>query len=162
MRRGSSTSVLSSGASIRQNCRMRRATFSLVGLTLMSAVVVAGQSVAQTTKVMPREQTLDRSVQAGKELKIFTYARWNKSCEPQDPPGIEILNTPAHGKALLRPGSSTVRYIREGEPDCTGHVIPGLAVWYVPEPGFHGTDKFDYHVFGQSTISHDTVVVQVK
>jgi hypothetical protein len=78
------------------------------------------------------------------------------------PPGIEILTSPAHGTASLRPGPSTVRNIREGEPDCTGHVFLGLAVWYVPEPGFRGTDRFDYLIVGLSALSHDTVIVEVK
>jgi hypothetical protein len=140
---------------------MPRAALALVAIALSVAALIAS-SRAQTEKYMKREQTLQRSVQSGKELRIFTYSRWNNECEGQDPPGVEILNSPAHGTASLRPGTSTVKYIREGTRDCTGHVFPGLGVWYVSEPGFHGTDKFDYNIIDQNVVSHDTVVIQVK
>lgn len=117
---------------------------------------------SQDSKYMSREQTMHRSVQASTELRVFTYATWNTGCGSEALPTIEILTRPAHGKAELRPGQSTVRFVRSGEPDCTGKTFPGLSVWYVPDAGFRGTDKFDAKIIGTSKFSHDTYIIDVK
>jgi hypothetical protein len=133
-------------------------------VVLLGFVVAVGAmpALAQDTRIMPRQQTMHRSVEAGAELRVFTYATWTKSCGPSLLPSIELLTVPAHGSAELRPGPATVRFVRAGEPDCTGKVFPGLSVWYTPAPGFHGTDKFDANISGQNTISHDTYIIDVK
>ena len=38
----------------------------------------------------------------------------------------------------------------------------GLGVWYAPAPGYHGVDQFDWDVIDANSLSHDTVVVEVK
>jgi hypothetical protein len=131
-------------------------------LASLALLVAAAPVLAQRTKVISREQTIRRSVQAGEELRVFTYARWNHDCKPGSPPRIELRARPAHGTASLRPGSSTVRQIRDGEADCTGYTYPGTAVWYVSAPGFHGTDRFDWEIYGENGNSHDTAVIDVK
>jgi len=112
-------------------------------------------------KVIARDQTFQRSVVAGQELRVFTYGRWHRDCTPRPPPQIVLRTAPAHGTVSLRPGPTTVTFIREGEPDCTGHTYEGLGVWYVPDPGYHGVDQFGWDVISDKT-SHDAVVVQVK
>ncbi len=130
----------------------------LVSLALVAATFPAwGQQ-----KVMPREQTFQRSVVAGQELRVFTYARWHRDCSPLDPPRIVLRTSPTHGTVSLRPGQTMVTFIREGEPDCTGHTYQGVGVWYVPAPGYHGVDQFDWDVLDADRTAHDTVVVQVK
>jgi hypothetical protein len=76
---------------------------------------------------------------------VFTYATWTAGCDPEPPPAIKILTQPAHGKAELRPGPASVRFVRQGASDCTGKVIPGLGVWYIPAPGFHATNVARYY-----------------
>jgi hypothetical protein len=130
----------------------------LASLALVAATVPAwGQQ-----KVMPREQTYQRSVHADHELRVFTYARWHRDCSPLPPPKIVLRTSPAHGTASLRPGPTTVTFIRVGEPDCTGQTYQGLGVWYAPAPGYHGIDQFDWDVIDANSSSHDTVVVEVK
>jgi hypothetical protein len=133
----------------------------LVGLVLGLVVnPVFGQS--GTPHVMPREQTFQRSVLAGHDLRVFTYARWHRDCSPDAPPQIALRTQPAHGTVTLRPGPSTVTNIREGAADCTGNTYQGLSIWYLPSPGFRGIDQFDWDVTDSKTTSHDTAVVEVK
>jgi hypothetical protein len=55
-----------------------------------------------------------------------------------------------------------VTVVRQGEADCSGKTYQGLSVWYVPAPGFRGTDRFDWDVYGTNDQSHDSVVIQVR
>jgi hypothetical protein len=147
-----------------EGCRKGRAMYHR-RIISMSLAMVAGSisSFAQDNRIMPHEQTIHRAVQAGAELRVFTYATWTAGCDPEPPPTIKILTQPAHGKAELRPGPATVRFVRQGAPDCTGKVIPGLGVWYIPAPGFHGADKFDANITpGENGTSHDIYIIDVK
>jgi hypothetical protein len=129
----------------------------LASLALVAIIVPAwGQ------KRMPREETFRRSVDSGNEVRVFTYAQWHRDCTPREPPRISLRVLPAHGTATLRPGPSTVAIIREGMPDCTGKTYAGIGVWYTPFPGFHGADQFDWDVVGETTVSHDTAIIEVK
>jgi hypothetical protein len=133
-----------------------------VRLILASLALAAAAIPAWGQHVMPREQTFRRSVQAGQELRVFTYARWHKDCRPIDPPQIALRTPPAHGTVSLRPGPSTVSQIREGMPDCTGRTYEGIGVWYAPAPGFRGVDQFDWTIVDASSTSHDSAIVEVK
>jgi hypothetical protein len=126
------------------------------------AVAMMAPAFAQDPKTLAHEQTFHRSVQAGGEVRVFTYARWTKKCVADAPPGIEILTPAARGTASLRPGQVTVRSVREGEPSCIGQTYPGLSIWYVAQPGFIGTDRFDWQVTGANSTSHDTAVIEVR
>jgi hypothetical protein len=129
---------------------------------LASLALVLVASAAWGEKVLLRDATFQRSVLAGQELRVFTYAHWHRDCSPELPPQIVLRTLPAHGTASLRPGPSTVAFIREGQPDCTGRTYQGLGVWYVPAPGFRGVDTFDWDVLDVRGTSHDTAVVEVK
>jgi hypothetical protein len=111
---------------------------AIVRLILASLAFAAVAIPAWGQNIMSREQTFRRSVQAGQELRVFTYARWHTDCRPSDPPRVVLRTSPTHGTVSLRPGPSTVSFIREGMPDCTGRTYQGLGVWYVPAPGFRG------------------------
>lgn len=93
---------------------------------------------------------------------MITYARWHRDCSPDQPPQIMVRAAPAHGTLVIRPGPSTVSLIREGAPDCTGHVYPGTAIYYTPAPEFRGTERMEWDVMNGSTIAHDSAVVEVR
>jgi hypothetical protein len=136
----------------------------VVGLTVLSILIsfIAVPCSRAQPHVMPREQTLSRSVDSGQELRVFTYARWSPTCQQRNPPRIEIRTQPEHGRVELRTGPATVSHIREGEADCTGKTFDGLGVWYRPTPGYHGTDTFSWDVIDVRGTSHDTAVVEVR
>ncbi|MGI4944623.1 MAG: hypothetical protein ACRYHQ_29380 [Janthinobacterium lividum] len=52
--------------------------------------------------------------------------------------------------------------IREGAPNRMDQDYPGIGGWYVPAPGFRGADQFGYNVFNPNSLSHDTVVANVR
>ncbi len=130
-------------------------------LMLAPVAVAAALSPAWGQRVVPRERNMHMATRAGQELHVFTYSAWRRDCSPEAPPQIVIRTQPAHGSVVFRPGQSTVSVIREGAPNCTGQTYPGVGVWYVPAPGFHGADQFDYNVVNPNSLSHDTVVVDV-
>jgi hypothetical protein len=134
----------------------------LTSLLFASLVLVAFAIPVCGQTNMPREHTFQRSVETGQELHVFTYTEWHRDCAPMDPPRIVLRASPAHGTASLRPGPTTVTFVREGEADCTGKTYQGLGVWYVPAAGFRGIDQFDWDVIGSGRPSHDTAIVEVK
>jgi hypothetical protein len=144
------------------SCYLVRSLFALVLGALPALDTAFVPAFAQDSKVMPREQTIHRTATAGAELRVFGYAAWNRSCQANPVPGVEILTPPAHGKIELRPGQATVAFIRKGEADCTGKVFPAEEVWYTPEAGYRGADKFDLHVINRTYASHDTYVIDVN
>jgi hypothetical protein len=60
----------------------------------------------------------------------------------------------------FRKASSVVSESRSG--NCVGYTLPGIAVWYAPEPGFVGSDRFDYDVFFTASELHETATVDVQ
>ena len=66
----------------------------------ISFVVIPAFGQSGTPHVMSREQTFRRSVLAGKDLRVFTYARWHQDCSPASPPNpwnADASSGPHHG-----------------------------------------------------------------
>jgi hypothetical protein len=114
------------------------------------------------TRWIGREQTISRTTQSGRPVNIFTYAAWHQDCSPDVPPQIVVRTQPEHGTVRIEPRDSEVRFVREGGPDCTGHIIPGTRVIYVPQPGYRGPDRFEYDVLEMRTSRHDTAIIDVR
>ncbi|MBV9784268.1 MAG: hypothetical protein JO264_10650 [Acidisphaera sp.] len=134
----------------------------MVRLILAGVALAACAMPAWGQERMSREQTFHRSGSAGQELRVFTYGRWHQDCTAMEPPQLVLRTAPAHGTVSFRPGPTRSTRLREGAPDCTGNIYPGLGVWYVPTPGFHGVDQFEWDVIGGTSISHDSAVVEIR
>ncbi|QRY33289.1 MULTISPECIES: Ig-like domain-containing protein [unclassified Variovorax] len=119
-------------------------------------------TVAHAQKGTPREHTWQRSTTAGQEVRIFTYVQQRSDCSQGPDPVVTIRTKPAHGTVSVRPGSVTVGPPRFGAVDCSGRTLSGQGIWFVPEPGFSGTDQFDYEVQFTNGVAHDTAMVEVK
>ncbi len=139
---------------------MRYAVAAIALLALSSSEPVS-TALAQAP-VMQRDQTLHRTVDAGGELRVITYVDFHRDCKQMPPPNVVLRTPPAHGTVSLRPGPFSPTSISEGASDCRGQTYPGIGVWYVPEPGFHGTDRFDWDVMRERSVSRDTAIVSVK
>ncbi len=63
---------------------MVRMELALAGLLVIAMMVPA---FVQDPKILTRKRIFHRSVQAGGEVQAFTYARLNKSCTADAPPG---------------------------------------------------------------------------
>lgn len=129
---------------------------------LLAALALAPMAHAQNPKDTPQERTWRRSTTAGQEVRIFTYVQHRSDCSQGPDPRITIRTPPAHGTATVRPGTITIGPSRFGATDCSGRSLSGLGVWFVPEPGFRGTEQFDYEVQFTNGVAHDTAMVDVR
>lgn len=55
---------------------------------------------------------------------------------------IALVESPAHGRIERRPGPVTVGDDRLGSKACRGATLDGIQVFYVPDDGFVGRDRF--------------------
>ncbi len=129
-----------------------------LALALATTIAVTAPAIAAD----PEARTLRRSTDAGREVRISTYSQHKSDCTPGRPPQISMGTKPAHGTTAIRPASVEGGKSRFGQIDCTGTVQSGLAIWYAPEAGFHGTDQFDFYVIDRNGTAHDTAIVDVK
>jgi hypothetical protein len=128
------------------------------------AILVAfiAPGIAPGIAANPEARTLQRSTDAGHEVRVFTYSQHKSDCSPAPAPQISMGTKPAHGAISMRPATVAGSKSRFSQLDCTGTMQSGLAVWYDLEAGFRGTDQFDYYVINGNSTGHDTVIVQVK
>jgi hypothetical protein len=90
-------------------------------------------------------RTVIRSVGAGKSL-MWRYGNVQKDCSPEGGV-IKVHTRPQHGKVTQQPGLTPITFARFPEMvPCLGKIINGLHVYYVPDPGFRGTDSFSIEV----------------
>ena len=113
----------------------------LLLVTALLPVDVWGQSGAPGTK-------LRRSVLRDTETMVASASRWRYregeaqvQCSPNGIPTLELVSPPQHG---------TVRFADAdlGIPKGSGCINPvyGKAVFYRPDPGYVGKDRFVYNV----------------
>lgn len=131
-------------------------------LTFALFAALAFTSVAHAQNDGVKERTFRRSTTAGQEVRIFTYVQHRSDCTQGPDPGITILTKPAHGTASVRADTAVIGPSRFGAVDCSGRSLSGLGVWFTPEPGFAGTDQFEYQVQVSNGMAHDTAIVRVK
>ena len=116
------------------------------------------------THTVPREDTIHGSAAPGREKVIDTYASWSgSSCAPNPAPQVVVNSQPGHGTVSTRPGTTTIRKVREGgSQTCLGRTMPGTTVAYTSIPGFRGAETFDYTITTVNGVFHDTVVLDVQ
>ena len=109
-------------------------------------------------------QVFSFDTNAGQEVRVHQYARWNGRCEPEGEPTITMLTPPGGGRIDLRREAKTdIGAPRAGGTDCRGKAMPALSVYYIPRPEFHGADHFDYQVaYGPHGTVHDSAFIQVR
>ena len=146
----------------RPACLVRTSVTAAALAAALLATALPTCQPAHAQRVLAREQVFHRSTDAGEERRVFTYAQYHRDCQPDDPPRIVLRVPPEHGSMVLRPRPSTVTAVREGGYDCSGHTYPGIAVVYVPAPGFHGNDRFEWDVVNRDRTSHDTAIIEVR
>jgi hypothetical protein len=55
---------------------------------------------------------------------------------------IAVASAPSRGSVHTRPGDVVIGPNWAGAGQCQGTTLPGVRVFYVPAPGFIGTDRF--------------------
>lgn len=83
-----------------------------------------------------------RSTPPGQEVLIRGFAEFTAACNLRRVQTIAIATAPASGKVETRPGDVVIGPNWVGAGDCQGKTLRGVNVFYVPAPGFTGTDRF--------------------
>ena len=120
------------------------------------AAVVATSSVAHG-------RTMTNTVRSGTTALMYEYGNVRENCAQQG--GIiKVRTRPQHGKLSQRSGVSTIGYVRFPEQAaCGGTKVIGVHVYYVSDPGFHGTDHFSLEViYPHHVVDVDTFTVNVQ
>ena len=84
-------------------------------------------------------RSLSRTVTSGKTQQVLSYASWGEACSPRAGT-VRLVTKPQHGKVRSRPSNLLITSARFGDTKCIGRRIPGVAIDYTPDRGFHGTD----------------------
>jgi len=137
---------------------IRLPTIAILTASLLSVTA----SRAQEAPVIPHEQTFRKTTAAGTEVRLFTYVHFAQDCTPGPLPRFQVHRQPTHGALTMRPEPMTVKVLRTGAGDCAGRTYDGMAVYYTPSAGFHGTDTFDWTETAGPHPYHDTGIVAVK
>src|SRR5215468_1198316 len=89
---------------------------------------------------------LNKGVRPGHELVIFAHARWNDDCVAKELGEMHLNKAPTHGVVCTRIADIRVREIFRGTARCLGHIVRGVQIVYVAQPGTVGKDSLDYTV----------------
>ncbi len=122
---------------------------------------VMGRYLARAGAARKVRRTI-RTNSDGLEVRIFSHTTFDAKCEVKRPPKIDILSPPSHGSAYVCPEVVKIDGKSPTGIDCIGHVIHGLAVWYAPDAGFHGSDRFVYRAARGNDIVDITATIIVQ
>lgn len=89
-----------------------------------------------------REVVRERTAIPGEENRFMVHSHYGNECEGGPIPTVELTRNPEHGRVIVRESVETV--MRPGHL-CHGRRIDGIGIFYIPEPGYLGTDEFAYH-----------------
>jgi hypothetical protein len=124
----------------------RREQKRMVGPWTAAVGVLVGcalAGVAWGASTLPRRAT----VQAGETVFIASYKNWGRDCTPAPNPNFRLIGEPQNGRVTTRASTYPV----DGAPpagasDCRGRYLPGIGIYYTPNPDFHGEDRFTYAI----------------
>jgi hypothetical protein len=107
-------------------------------------------------------QTFRRTAADGQPVLLHQYANWDQSCHSNGDPIITVLTQPVGGtldqRHEMKADAGTARV---GSTRCVGTPIPSVGLYYIPKPGFKGTDTFQFEVRYGNGIVTDTAIIEV-
>jgi predicted Ser/Thr protein kinase len=117
----------------------------------------------RTTPAATPAPSRSKSVETGTSAEIYVtgQASWNDECQFRGYPTITILQGPANGTVVVRPGPVHIHKVRFGHTNCVGSTIQGMCIYFRPRPGFHGKDQVTFRVEngdGEAKITSDVFV----
>jgi len=127
-------------------------------------IVLAVGLAAAPAHAQQMGQVFSINTDAGQEVRVHQYARWNGRCEPEGEATVTMVTPPGNGRIDLRREAKTdIGAPRAGGTDCRGKTLPALSLYYIPRAGFHGADHFDYQVaYGSRGTVHDSAFIEVR
>lgn len=132
----------------------------MTGRRLALALLLAlagGAAWADATK------PITLTIPAGQRTKLRNHVKLDKSCDGSAP-DITFSQQPAHGTVEITADSFVFGkgYVAGALRACEGQTVNGIAIWYTPAPGFHGTDTIAWTAsFGSRSGRADNYVAIV-
>ena len=130
------------------------------GLSGAAWVAVAGIILSGCTQSPVKyDETSRVNARAGKELRLRRTSETDNFCVSR-PVSFIIEKPPSHGTLSQRPESYMITSMRVGTVDCTGKIANGTALYFLPAPGFQGTDEVEFavNISGRGLVSNKITI----
>jgi len=128
---------------------------------LLLVALVATPHMAAATDV---DRTYHRTSTDGQAVLLHRYANWDRHCQSAGDAVITVVSQPVGGTLDMRRETKTdAGQERVGAASCVGVAMPSVGVYYVPKPGFKGTDTFRLEIrYGTGAPLIDEGVIEVR
>ena len=133
---------------------MRRPVFPLALLALASCAPPGGPGVSDS---------LTRATAPGVEVELANWAYWNNDCAAE-PFEAVVAKAPLNGRVELRPGVFAIpeRTSDGRSTGCVDRIIESTQAFYIPDPGFTGSDAVELRFSGSSGTVRNAYAVTVR
>jgi hypothetical protein len=84
---------------------------------------------------------IERHTTVGQEVMLRTHQQFTSNCQSQLPPRVEVIHAPEHGRIDIREADFVNNGTVVGSAHCAGMKLHGIQIYYIPEPGFQGSDS---------------------
>jgi len=122
-------------------------------MTKAMGVALAIALLAGTTAGMAEETPIAKTTAAGQPVKLRNHVKLTAGCAGSSP-NITFNTKPAHGTVDIKPDRFIMGkgYNTGSLEACAGQMVDGIALWYTPAAGYHGTDQISWTAnFGGSS-----------
>ncbi len=128
---------------------------------LLLGALMAAPHLAAATDI---DKTYRRTTTDGAAVLLHHYASWDRQCRPTGDVIITVVSQPVGGTLDMRHETKTdAGQERVGAASCVGVAMPSVGVYYVPRPGFKGTDRFQLEIrYGRGSPVIDEGVIEVR
>jgi hypothetical protein len=93
------------------------------------------------------------TVPVGEERKIDYYYAINPDCSSLGSATIRVIAPPANGRIAIREGTDFPNFqTNNPRSECNTRRVASTQVWYIPNPGFLGTDSASVDIISASGI----------
>jgi hypothetical protein len=124
---------------------------------LFASLVIGMGEIARSEEV--RKHFIGAS---GQPVFVGNESQWTDACQWKGNPVYEFQN-PKHGSISTRDEQKVIKSCVAGACGCLGKTVPGLAVYYTSEPGFHGKDAFSYSSkFNNGVVIGHSIAIDVR
>jgi len=130
-------------------------------LRRLAALAVACCAVAAFAAEAPI--VVKKRTRAGQEVLLRGFAEFDGQCRLKHVQNIVVARAPTGGSVETRPGDVVIGPNWVGTGQCQGTTLRGVQVFYVPAPGFTGTDRFALDVgYSEGRTVRAEVEVEVR
>ena len=130
-------------------------------LRRLAALAVACCAVAAFAAEAPI--VVKKRTRAGQEVLLRGFAEFDGQCRLKHVQNIVVARAPTGGSVETRPGDVVIGPNWVGAGQCQGMMLRGVQVFYLPAPGFTGTDRFALDVgYSEGRTVRAEVEVEVR